>query len=371
VEALSGFELAYCVVVLLLTFTLRGSLGFGGAIGLPLLALVLPVKTIAPAWSLIGILSSAATSTARASSPSFPAARPASPRACSSMAELPSLMRPEKRYLPAPNGRLGRTRVAVISVIDEEFEAAQKALRAHKHIPGSSYYAVAPSKTNVWDVVLSQLTDRSNIPAAIDISTLIDDLRPQILVLVGIAGGMCDGKKPRDGLRLGDVVIGNFVSYVEFAKIAKGRMSGRNLALDHPSIPLNKNVSLAIQKSSPKKLSIKNPNGSRAFNVKIGEIASGEKIMGDVAHPVQIKLLKPFEKAIAFDMESAGMARTVCSRRSSFWYHPRYVVVRGISDLVSPKDNSATREKWKRFSASAAAEIVREFIHSLPADQPE
>lgn len=59
-EALSGFELAYCVVVLLLTFTLRGSLGFGGAIGLPLLALVLPVKTIAPAWSLIGILSSAA-----------------------------------------------------------------------------------------------------------------------------------------------------------------------------------------------------------------------------------------------------------------------------------------------------------------------
>ena len=48
------------MVVLLLTFTLRGSLGFGGSIGMPLFALVLPVKTIAPAWSLIGILSSAA-----------------------------------------------------------------------------------------------------------------------------------------------------------------------------------------------------------------------------------------------------------------------------------------------------------------------
>lgn len=59
-EALSRLELAYCAVVLLLTFTLRGSLGFGGAIGMPLLALVLPVKVIAPAWSLIGILSSAA-----------------------------------------------------------------------------------------------------------------------------------------------------------------------------------------------------------------------------------------------------------------------------------------------------------------------
>jgi uncharacterized membrane protein YfcA len=46
--------------VLLFTFTLRGSLGFGGAVGLPLLALVLPVKVLAPAWSLVGIVSSAA-----------------------------------------------------------------------------------------------------------------------------------------------------------------------------------------------------------------------------------------------------------------------------------------------------------------------
>src|SRR3954471_23551937 len=59
-EALSPLELAYCVVVLLLTFTLRGSIGFGGAIGMPLFALILPVKVIAPAWSLIGILSSVA-----------------------------------------------------------------------------------------------------------------------------------------------------------------------------------------------------------------------------------------------------------------------------------------------------------------------
>jgi len=57
---LSPLALVYCVFVLLATFTLRGSIGFGGAIGLPLFALVLPVKVIAPAWSLIGILSSAA-----------------------------------------------------------------------------------------------------------------------------------------------------------------------------------------------------------------------------------------------------------------------------------------------------------------------
>ena len=57
---LNAWQLAYLAVVLLLTFTLRGSLVFGGSIGMPLFALILPVKTLAPAWSLIGILSSAA-----------------------------------------------------------------------------------------------------------------------------------------------------------------------------------------------------------------------------------------------------------------------------------------------------------------------
>lgn len=59
-QELSPLALAYCVFVLLLNFTLRGSLGFGGALGLPLLALAIPVKVLAPAWSLVGIVSSAA-----------------------------------------------------------------------------------------------------------------------------------------------------------------------------------------------------------------------------------------------------------------------------------------------------------------------
>src|SRR5436190_20783059 len=47
IQNLSTPELAYCIAVLLFTFALRGSLGFGGAVGLPLLALVLPVKILA------------------------------------------------------------------------------------------------------------------------------------------------------------------------------------------------------------------------------------------------------------------------------------------------------------------------------------
>jgi uncharacterized protein len=57
---LSAAEIVYCGVVLLLAYSLRGSSGFGAVIGMPLLALVIPVKILAPAWTLLGIASSLA-----------------------------------------------------------------------------------------------------------------------------------------------------------------------------------------------------------------------------------------------------------------------------------------------------------------------
>lgn len=57
---MSAWELAYCIGVILLAYGLRGSTGFGGAIGMPLLALAVPVKTLVPVWTLLGFTSSLA-----------------------------------------------------------------------------------------------------------------------------------------------------------------------------------------------------------------------------------------------------------------------------------------------------------------------
>ncbi len=58
--ALTPAELAYCAVILLLAYGLRGSTGFGGAAGMPLLALVVPIKILVPVWTLLGLASSLA-----------------------------------------------------------------------------------------------------------------------------------------------------------------------------------------------------------------------------------------------------------------------------------------------------------------------
>ena len=56
--SLSPLEMAYCGAVLLFAYGLRGSTGFGGALGMPFLALVIPLKLLVPVWTLLGAASS-------------------------------------------------------------------------------------------------------------------------------------------------------------------------------------------------------------------------------------------------------------------------------------------------------------------------
>lgn len=57
--ALGHLEWAYCAVVLVASYALRGSTGFGGFAAMPLLALVIPMKVLVPVWTLLTISSSA------------------------------------------------------------------------------------------------------------------------------------------------------------------------------------------------------------------------------------------------------------------------------------------------------------------------
>lgn len=57
--ALTVLEAGYCILVLVASYALRGSTGFGGFAAMPLLALVIPLKVLVPVWTLLTISSSA------------------------------------------------------------------------------------------------------------------------------------------------------------------------------------------------------------------------------------------------------------------------------------------------------------------------
>jgi uncharacterized protein len=55
IQSLSTIEIAYCCVVIVLAYAARGSTGFGAAAAFPLMGLVVPIKLLIPAWTLLGI----------------------------------------------------------------------------------------------------------------------------------------------------------------------------------------------------------------------------------------------------------------------------------------------------------------------------
>ena len=58
-ESLSAFQLVYLVLILVASFAVRGSAGFGGLNG-PLLMVVLPAKVVIPGLVFLGVVSSGA-----------------------------------------------------------------------------------------------------------------------------------------------------------------------------------------------------------------------------------------------------------------------------------------------------------------------
>jgi uncharacterized membrane protein YfcA len=58
VPSLSALQLAYCAVVIITAYAVRGGTGFGSAAAMPLLALVVPLKILVPVWTLLGVASS-------------------------------------------------------------------------------------------------------------------------------------------------------------------------------------------------------------------------------------------------------------------------------------------------------------------------
>src|SRR5258708_8483714 len=56
-SSLTAPEVAYCFLVLVISFAIRGGIGLGAA-ALPLIALVLPMKLVVPVFTVLGIFSS-------------------------------------------------------------------------------------------------------------------------------------------------------------------------------------------------------------------------------------------------------------------------------------------------------------------------
>ncbi len=211
--------------------------------------------------------------------------------------------------------------------------------------------------------------------------SIIDELRPTYIVVVGIAGGLCDPppvpqqgqpnaedeQSGREGIKVGDVLIAEHLEYAEFLKVVDDKtISHRHFSIDQPSFWMRRNFLAAMEHTLDLSHIAGDSPAQRIPRLLYGQVVSAEKIFSAEGNPVQDILLGPFTKALGVDM-GIGRYRSGDPRdQASVLVQPTLRGYRGISDLVGRTGNQAMREAWKKFAARAASVVAHALVTELP-----
>ncbi len=284
----------------------------------------------------------------------------------------------------------GKSRIVIITIIKEEFNAVQRLGNLTARCPGTEYYAQASNSNHEYDVVLCRADGWGNMAAGNAVTEAVEDFRPSYVVLVGIAGGIVRDKD-RDPVKHGDVVIADFLHYSELKKLVASGVTHRYKAHDHPSLHLRLSFAEPLRSDAEAnrwRSRIKAPAPTTPTLTKptahVDNLVSGETLYSNPDDPFQKHLLDDYYTAIAVDMESMGVGREICRQRRDPYYNPQFLIIRGISDLViadhDPKrdvpaagvsaesaaeTNQNERNAWRVYAAEAAAAFALTLIEDL------
>ncbi len=196
--------------------------------------------------------------------------------------------------------------MGVVTVLQLEFDAAREALGAEHQVPGSGYYT---NDLDSYELVLAKSEARGNVASALTTRDLVEDFRPEVVLVVGIAGGIVG----REGVALGDTVVPDYLHYADFRslRIEEGDQP-RHAPYDPPSVSLHGTCVFPAKNDDSWRdsIAIQPPEERGPPGVIVGPLVGGEKVYGDPTHEEQRRLVREreYSDAIAVDMESMGVA---------------------------------------------------------------
>ncbi len=288
----------------------------------------------------------------------------------------------------------GQIDFGIISIRDDEFKAVLQRFSKKAMIEGQRRYVLSECETinkNVYKIACVRSIRQGNITAQDVARDMIEDLAPNWLVVVGIAGGV-----PDDDFTLGDVVlasslidftvgavIGEETHRHEFA-VGGGPMSREienflaTLSAQNDDLG-DWNSATAILMSTPKiDVSPKKFYGPDKWQEKVqksltrhfgidgsitrgpvyttGPIVSSDNLLKDP------ELVRQWQSSarhlLAVEMELAGIY--AASRRKDRQYP--ILAVRGISDIVGFKRHG----DWTTFACHSAASLAHALVRIEP-----
>lgn len=248
---------------------------------------------------------------------------------------------------------------AIVTVIQEELDAVKSTLDLESSIKkeGEIYYH---GRIADHFVVCARCLDRGNLPAQTLTSTIVKHWTPTYILVVGIAGGV----EGRENIALGDVITSDSLDYYQMVKLTEMGKKFREVPVEQPSSDLRK-LANHVGTDDPwwQQIKTRRPDNTNMVpKVVPGEILSGETLWDNPDSPELKELLDRYDKALAFEMESGGVARCVYDTPGDA--KPGYLTIRGISDYVNRTGNAERRKTWTRYAADAGAAFALALIRN-------
>ena len=200
------------------------------------------------------------------------------------------------------------------------------------------------------------------------------------IILAGIAGGFPDQK-----VRLGDVVVSQFVYNFDFGKLKDGKFVRRpeyDYSGDHSLLAYAELVSRREGSPWTNGINAKRPDGNAntTSHALLGYFASSDKVVDDADHPFYKTVRDTIAEIHAVEMEGSGLGSAVHFEQSRGALG--FLMVRGISDephtstalptpVIAPEVPGGTlqRETWKNYASHAAAAFVESLLQEIPVQK--
>jgi nucleoside phosphorylase len=230
-------------------------------------------------------------------------------------------------------------RAVVLTALPVEYNAVRRHIGDPKeflHQKGTIYEV---GSFGDWEVLIAQ-TGQGNPNAAVETERAIASFSPNVLLFVGVAGGVKD-------LDLGDVVAAEKVYGYQFGKAAKTFMPRPEFG--KASYSLKQRADAESKKPNWKERIAENASDCKA-KVLVKPIAAGEQVVSSTRSDTYKFIRSQYSDAVAVEMEGLGCL-TACHANEEV----RAIIIRGVSDLIDGKERSDLQGSQEVAASHAAA----------------
>lgn len=193
-------------------------------------------------------------------------------------------------------------------------------------------------------------TGVKNITTALAVERAIQRHKPNVCLLLGVAGGL------KADVKVGDVVVATSAYEAESGK----EVDNHQFFPRTSEYPFSRQVSAYAQVVS-REDNWKNRTGDHAPEavVVLGPIAGGEKVIAAAQTVGYERLRQYLSHALAIEMEAVGFGSAIQSHRDV-----HAIAIRGISDMCEGK-NAGDDRNWQPIAAERAAAVAFEVLWEM------